>query len=312
MRIPARFNLGDLVEMPLPDEPTPDYFAPPLPPVVPAISTDSASNYYTTGTPGSTEPGYVGGVPATDLYQGQDGPIFVPNLPGGGIPAYYNGPGAHVRPYAPNPIIPDSMLPDPLQRQSGILNDNARLFTPNGWDDVISQESGLWSWIRAHGGLKSCCRIPELGAPIYALPPFVEMPSNGIVERQIFSQPLSAFGSPGPFTGVDTVIGQWQVPRGYDGAITHFLAFFTGNGFIDGATPANITWRLKIGQRFAKNLGAVTFTYGDLQTALLVPGQSIRLISGQTVTVYANIPVGSPVNGGLVFGGTLGWIYPRR
>jgi len=312
MRIPARFNLGDLVEMPLPDQPSPDYVAPVIPPVVPALSFDAAGNYYTTGAPGNTVPAYAGGVPATDLYPGSVSPVYVPNLPNGGRPYSPAGPGGRSSPYAHQPILPDSMLPEALQRQSRLLNDASRLFDPNGWDDQIDRETAFWSWIQAHGGLKSCCRIPELGAPIYAIPPFIEMPSNGIVRRKIFSQPLSTFQSGGAFTGLDTVVGSWQVDKGYDGAITHFLAFFTGTGFIDGATPANITWRLKIGQRYAKDLGAVTFTYGDLQTALLVPGQSLRLISGQTVTIFANIPLGSPVSGGLVFGGTLGWIYPRR
>lgn len=312
MRIPARFNLGDLVEMPLPDQPTPDYVAPLTPPIVPTLSFESASNYYTTESPGNTIPGYVGGVPATDLYPGADGPVYTPTMPNGGRPFSNASPGGRVNPYMHQPILPDAMLPEALRRQSQILNAASRLFVQNGWDDLVARETAAWSWIRAHGGLKSCCRIPELGAPIYAIPPFIEMPSNGETRREIFQQPLATFQSGGGFTGLDTVVGQWQVPKGYDGAITHFLSFFTGTGFIDGATPPNITWRLKIGQRYAKNLGAVTFTYGDLKTALLVPGQSIRLISGQTVTILANIPAGSPVVGGLVFGGTLGWVYPRR
>jgi len=208
-------------------------------------------------------------------------------------------------------MVPDSSLPSAIKRRSpSIPPERVRLFGPNGWDNVIWREAAMWSWIRAHGGLKSCCRIPELGAPVYATPPFLEMPSNGIPQRQIFFQPLSAFQTAGVFNGTDTVIGSWQVPKGYDGAITHFLAQFTGDGFLDGSGA--IVWRLMIGQRYAKNLGNITFTYGDFNTALLVPGESIRLISGQTVSLIGNIPASSPVTSGNVFAGTLGWTYPRR
>lgn len=214
--------------------------------------------------------------------------------------------------YYHQPIVPDAALPLSLRRSTPYIpSETKRLFSPNGWDNAIWREAALWAWIRAHGGLKSCCRIPELGAPIYAIPPFIEMPSNGIPRRDIFFQPLTAFQSAGLFTGLDVVIGSWQVPKGYDAAITHFLAFFTGSGFDDGS--GSIVWRLQIGQRFAKSLGNVTYTYGGLETALLVPGQSIRAISGQTITLIGNIPNGaSTPSGGQVFAGTLGWEYPRR
>jgi hypothetical protein len=310
MRIPARFhNLGDIVPMPLPDEFSPDYIAPVVPPQVPTLPLDAATDFYTTYNQANTVPGYVGGVPQSDSIA--PGSFYTPALPNGGLPyTPFNRPGQRSNPFFHTPIVPDSSLPPALKRQSQILDAAVHLFVPNGWDNAIARENALWTWIRAHGGLKSCCRIPELGAPIWSIPPFIQMPSNGVVERQIFSQPLTAFQTAGSFNGIDTIIGQWQVPKGYDGAITHFLALFTGDGFDDGS--GEIIWRLKIGQRYAKNLGNVTFTYGDLNTALLVEGQSIRLISGQTVSLIANIPSTSFVSGGRVFGGTLGWTYPRR
>lgn len=225
------------------------------------------------------------------------------SLPPPGIPRQPN--------FYHQPMVPDNMLPAAIRRQSPYIpSETKRLFSPNGWDNAIWREVMAWSWIRSHGGLKSCCRIPELGAPIYAIPPFVEMPSNGIPQRQIFYQPLTAFETAGVFNGTDTVIGSWQIPKGYDGAITHFLCFFTGNNFDDGS--GNIVWRLQVGQRYAKNLGNVTYTFGGLDTALLVPGQSIHCISGQTINLIGNIPATSTVAGGLVFAGTLGWTYPRR
>jgi hypothetical protein len=85
---------------------------------------------------------------------------------------------------------------------------------------------------------------------------------------------------------------------------------FNGTGFDEGS--GNIVWRALVGQRFLKTLGNVMFTFGDLSTALSVPGSSWPIISQQTVQLFANIPIGSPVTGGQVFAGVLGWTYPRR
>jgi hypothetical protein len=239
------------------------------------------------------------------------GPTFIGSQPGGGLPIERGGPGMTVNAYTRSAIIPDPLLPLALKRQ-GILNQKP-LFTFNEFDANIAREARFWEWVREHGGLKSCCRIPELGAPIYSIAPWVAMPSNGLrigPNDGIFFLPTNQISGGGPFTGVDTLLGTFRCEIGYDGVITHFICGFTGSNFDDGS--GNIVWRLQIGQRFAKGVGNVTFTFGSLQTALTVPGSSYRMISGQTVKVFANIPPGSPVSGGQVFGGFLGWVYPRR
>jgi hypothetical protein len=139
------------------------------------------------------------------------------------------------------------------------------------------------------------------------------MPNNAEPLNQMFSQPVSAFlETTGPiYSGLDVAIGQVVVPNGYDGVINRVIFGFTGNGFTD--FTGDIVWRVRIGNRFARNLGAVTNTYGDFATAFQVPGTDvIRLISQQTITLIGNIPTGSPVSDGYVTAGVFGWFWPRR
>jgi hypothetical protein len=124
--------------------------------------------------------------------------------------------------------------------------------------------------------------------------------------------PLSSFQNSGIFTGLDVLILSIQVPSGYDGVINRFVASTTAvTGYDDFS--GNIIWRLKYGIRYAKNLGDVNNTFGSLTNALQVPGTNvIRVISGQTIEVFANVPVGAPISGGSINAGVFGWFYPRR
>jgi hypothetical protein len=206
-------------------------------------------------------------------------------------------------PWAGNTILPAQYLPPALQ-QNIPLDD---LFIQNHWDWELYREAALWNYVASHGGIHSACYIPELGAPIWSQPPWQVMPSQGVRIEKMFSLPLAAFI---PFTGTDVVLGTYVIPSGYDGAVNRFICNFSGNGFND--FEGDIIWRLLINKRYAKNLGNVTNTYGDFQTAFIIPGDAIRVISGQTLTLIANIPALSPVNGGRVSAGIFGWTYPRR
>ena len=312
-----RVRLGDLVKMPLPDQPSPDYTQPAGMTLIPSLPADLAGEFISPMTStgivpaGASGPPYASDTDSAPLdYQATGGPYFVPRLPGGGIPATGLLPGQSRAAFFRAPIVPDSDLPFALKR-AGVFGQQPELFQFNEEDAELAREANLWQWIARHGGLKNCCRIPELGAPIYSYPPWQVMPSNGIRfgPGNMYFQPLSAFGAPF-FTGVNVVLGEFECELGYDGAITHFICGFTGVGHDEGS--GDIVWRLKIGQRYAKSIGNVQTTYGSLQTALTVPGSSYRIISGQTIQLIASIPAGSPVNGGRVFAGVMGWTYPRR
>ena len=306
-----RVRLGDIVPLQVPGDPMASPDPTSLYPQVPSLPADLAGEFVSGYTSAGTVPGYATGeqaVPIDQIVTG--GPFFVgtqPNLP---APFSNRPPYGTTRAYQPTRVIPDAQLPQPLQRQGQILTRAETLFSPTQDDLAILSESAMWRWIAEHGGLKSCCRIPEVGAPFYGIPPWIQKPLNGIDYKKMFFQPLTAFQTSGSFNGTDTVIGQWRVDHAFDGVITKLVFGFTGDGF-EQASGA-IVWRLKYGQRFARDLGNILNTYGDLQTALLVEADHIQLISDQTVTLYANIPAGSPVTGGQVFGGTFGWMWPRR
>lgn len=211
--------------------------------------------------------------------------------------------------WTPEPILPDSMLPEALQRSNPLIRRGE--LVPNRWDMKLVRSARTFSWIAAHGGLRSCCRVPELGAPIWSQPPWQVMPSNGLEYRQMFAQPLTAFqdGS-GNFTGLFVILGQWRVEIGYDGVLNQFVCTFDGAGFQDFS--GDIVWRVQIDNRPAKNLEAVINTYGSFADAFLVPGYGVRLVSGQTVTLYASVTAGAGISGGVIKAGTFGWTYPRR
>jgi hypothetical protein len=223
-----------------------------------------------------------------------------------------NPPSTPGTPWARQQYPDPSTLPYALQTQYPLNVISKPL--PNSWDAQLRRQLDNWSYIRSHGGLRSVCRIPQLGAPIYASAPWISMPNNAEPLNQMFSQPPSAFYiSPSNpiYSGVDVAIGQVVVPNGWDGIINRVIFGFTGNGFVDFS--GNIVWRVKVGNRFARNLGAVINTYGDFATAFQVPGTDvIRLVSQQTITLIGNIPTGSPVADGVVTAGVFGWFWPRR
>lgn len=277
-------NLGDIVTMPLPTQ------------VGPQRPTAFTGNLVIPPPAmGSAFPG---------------GPTGNPNMPGSLMP----GPGtpnargnAGVTPFTPQPLIPDNFLPPALRRTNPLLRRTT--WIPSIADQTLWREARAWKWIQQHGGIERCCHGFNKN-PTY-LSYNIEMPSNGEEFRKPFSQELSAFQDGlGAFTGLDVVIGQFVVPHGYDGVLNRFICGFTGDGFVDFA--GSIVWRVQIGIRYAKDLGNVTVSYGSFQNAMLVPGYNIPLVSGQTITLLGNIPVGSPVSGGTVTAGVFGSFNPRR
>ena len=213
--------------------------------------------------------------------------------------------------WMPQPILPDALLPPPLQRSNPLAA--PAQWIPNKYDFEVIGRAKKWQWVAAHGGLKSCCRIPELGVPIYDDPPWEVMPVNSLpIPGEMAAVPVTAISGGGPFDGTNTLLLSIQVPSGYDGVINKFVANVNGvTGHEDFS--GDIVWRLQYGIRYAKTLGNVTNTYGSFTNSLLVPGvYQIKVISGQTIRVFASIPVNSPVAGGSVSAGVFGWFYPRR
>lgn len=252
-------------------------------------------------------PGQGGG------YQPAGNVALLPAGPGGRripVPVGTHGSQFYLKnPWAPEFILPDAMLPVGLRRTRP---DFGPFWSPNAYDQRILREAFTWKWITEHGGLKGCCRIGELGAPIYDTPPWLEMPANGIRLEKMFSQPITAFeDGDGAFTGLDVVIGSYRIPFGFDASIVKVVVqTFNVTGWEEFS--GNIIWRVKVGQRYLKSLGNITNTYGSFTNAMLTPLSAHRVISGQTVQLIANVPVGSPAAGGVIAAGFFGWEYPRN
>lgn len=291
------YSLGDIVTMPLPEQWGPEY------------------QYQGGGVPAYGPDGQLLDVSQTGFLVPGGGSQANPGAPGGGpggflSPTGLNVPGAVVEPggmgpaWTRPPLLSDSMLPPALQRSNPLLRRTP--WAPNRYDWELGQMSALWGWIRTHGGLLSCCRVPELGAPVYNQPPWIVQPSQGEKIEEMFSMPTADFTP-----DLLTVIGEFRVPVGWAGIINRFVTNTDASGFVDFS--GSIFWRLKVGRRYARNLGNVTNTFGSYHAAFSVPGSdNIRLVSGQTVQVMALVPTGSPIDGGTISGGVFGWIYPQR
>jgi hypothetical protein len=313
--MPMRRGVGDIVPLTVPPGTDTDVSVPvangePVDPsalvTTPGSGIPLTPEQYFGGT--GVDPSQYQGSPPGATVPGENSPFAWPpfNIPGMALLRQASG-AISYREIIP----PNSILPPALDRTNPLL----RIVRPepNKWDRKILREAQAWNWIAAHGGLKSCCRIPELGAPIWEQPPWEVMPSQGQEYRQMYRLLASATSGGPPFDGTDTIVGQFRVPIGYDGVLTTIVTGFTGSGFVDGS--GSIVWRVKIGARYAKTLGNVLFSYGSFQTALLVPGISIRMISGQTLQLIASVPNGSPIStdaSSYITMAAFGWTYPHR
>lgn len=211
--------------------------------------------------------------------------------------------------WTPPSILPDSVLPPALKR---VQTETDPLWFPNMYDQQILQQAAVWKYVAENGGLDVTSRITELGVPVYDQDPRLVMPTNAIRFEKVFPLAMTAVSGGSPYNGTDTVLGVFNVDIGYDGIINRFVCSVEGDGGTFHDFTGSVIWRVKIGVRFARDLGNVQNTRGDYHSAFPVPGSYIPLLSGQTVKLIANIPNLSPVNGGIVTAGIFGWIYPRR
>jgi len=138
--------------------------------------------------------------------------------------------------------------------------------------------------------------------------PWIIQPPSAQAFQKIGNKAVSAFTQ-----GVDTAVLQFRCPNGWDGVLNRIVLDFPspGSGFIGGS--GSIVWRVRVGNAYAIDLGNVLFTYGNLADPFTVPGVGIRVQSGQYVTMYVNVAVGSPVggNGAQIVCAGFGWFYPR-
>lgn len=177
-----------------------------------------------------------------------------------------------------------SIVPDPANQA------NAR----------IDRETELWRWINMRGGLRYVCPGKQ-----YAEPPWVKMPADGRRYSKIGSITLPAND------GLDHVVQTFFVPLGYDGVIISTVFNYTGIGFAEGS--GDLSFRIQINQRYARDYGNIQTSIGSLVTPYNINSGQVFLLSGQRVQLVVNRSVasGGNLNGGRIIAAAFGWFYPR-
>lgn len=180
-------------------------------------------------------------------------------------------------------------------------NVQQRQFPATPFNSCLDAEQRMWQKINDCGGLLALCPGRK-----WTEPPWVRMPTQGKRYSKIGSIALPANDA------ADHLITSFLVPYGYDGCIVSVVFNTDGTvGFQQGS--GDLTWRLKINQRWVKDYGAVTTYIGSLVTPYSVNSGQVILQSGQLVQMFVNRSVasGGTISGGRVVAASMGWYWPR-
>lgn len=192
----------------------------------------------------------------------------------------------------------------------------------NEWDACLISEKRDWSNLVAQNPPLPYCLRPQSK---YLPPPWIAMPSEAKRFNRVGSLPVA-----GNFTGIDTPL-QFQgvsgalfvCDTGYDGIITEIVLQVVSpnaTGFIEAS--GDVTWRIGVdyGQLantslyYFRDYGNVQTTTGDITNPTQLYNNGLRFISGQALTVWANIMVAAMARldpNATILGVLGGWTWPR-
>jgi hypothetical protein len=159
----------------------------------------------------------------------------------------------------------------------------------------------MWQRINDCGGLLAICPGRK-----WTEPPWTRMPEQG----KRFNR-ISSIALPAP-DAADHLIVSFQVPYGFDGCIV--TPVFTTDGVVGFEQGSgDLTWRLRLNQRWVKDFGAVTTYIGSTVTPYAINVGQILIQSGQVVSIFVNRSLASAgtIAGGRVIGAAFGWYWPR-
>lgn len=186
--------------------------------------------------------------------------------------------------------------------ESCISLQNRTWLKPNAWNKCLAQEAQLWNQIILRGGLEMVCTT--MRKKRYLKAPWIEMPPEG--ER------LQKFGSAVlPFDGLDHVLVDFTMPIGWDGVGTNIMFTCTDANFVQGS--GDVTWRLKVGERFIPDFSNTQFSLNNLGQPHALVGGYIRLLSLQRVQIFGNVAIASATDpNARINAAVVGWQYPKR
>ena len=199
---------------------------------------------------------------------------------------------------AVSPIVTPAIFPSsgaPFFR-GGVCNRAS-----NEWDECLERLAASYRRIK----IPLPCSIPE---PYKNLLPWDE--DFGAIPEQ--SKPLrttAGIFTPPTIAG-DQVMVSYRVPNGYFGLLSGFFFQYTGVGFAQGS--GDLIFRLKLNQRYVKDLSAVPFTLGSPKFPVpMTEGQV--LLSGQVVESIVNVPNLSgliQIGASTCYAGLFGFLWP--
>lgn len=116
--------------------------------------------------------------------------------------------------------------------------------------------------------------------------------------------------TPAPAAGNQVIVSR-LIPTGFDALLSGIFFGYSGTGFTQGS--GDIIWRVRLNQRWVKDLSAVPFILGSPVSPLpLTEGQP--LLSGNLLSAIVEVPNLSgliQVNQSTVYAGLLGFLWPQ-
>lgn len=170
---------------------------------------------------------------------------------------------------------------------------------PNIPQQCLDYEQGVIAQTMDAGGFVPVNKCPSTRN---SDPPWLTMPIQGRIVTAVSSVVMGAL-----VPNVASVVVSYQVPPGFDFALTQISNQFTGVGFAEGS--GDIIWRLKINRRYVRNFGTILNTYGSTEMPWPINRAAITARENNIVQYLVQVPALLGV-GDRVICGLYGWIYP--
>ena len=172
---------------------------------------------------------------------------------------------------------------------------------PNEWDERAERLAKQYRRIR----FPKACTIPE---EYKNLLPWDE-DFGAIPKQSVPIRETKGIVTPAPAAG-DQVIFGYRVPKAYFGFLSGFFFQYSGVGFTQGS--GDLVFRIKLNQRYVKDLSNVTFTLGSPKFPLPMTQGQI-LLSDQLLEMIVTVPNLSgliQVGASTCYAGIYGFLWP--